>query len=207
MSKFFPGQFMRVRINGTTLAVMVRAVGPFADEPHEADLAVQTSATNTVSSGWGWVSADAVGESGGGPGRPYPPAPPNLDTIIERSRVDALERRADTRDTALNEVQLTLGKVEASINDVFRQLAGIRSRVRAEELEGCECDRRLDALETARAWIDTQEVKARMDKHNERLDVLERRIAGQIDSASVYRRLNRIESALTLPILTTKPKE
>lgn len=151
MSKFFPGQDIRVRINGITLAVMVRAVGPFADEPNEAewpDIVHHPAAPERV----------AETSTGG-----YPIG------MIERSRVDALERRADTRDT-------TLAKLEASINDVFRQLEGIRSRAKAEELEGRERDRRLDALEQARAWIDTQEVKARMDNHNERLRNLQDRI-------------------------------
>lgn len=69
----------------------------------------------------------------------YPIRPSHV--LIERSRVDALERRADTRDTMLVDMR-----------------------------------NRLDALETARAWIDTQEVKARMDNHNERLRNLQDRI-------------------------------
>lgn len=139
MSAFVPGQVISITIDDTTLNVMVRSV-----------------------------------EIAGGPGRPYQPervadtstGGQPLEQIIERSRVDALERRADTRDTAF-------AKLEAAVTDVFRQLAGVRLRAKAEELEGRERDRRLDSLETARAWIDTASVKDRLDTHATRLSAIE----------------------------------
>lgn len=209
MSAFVPGQVISITIDDTTLNVMVRSV-EIAGGPKTS-----TSATNTVSGGRGWVHALAGGDgqsggAAGGPGRPYQPervadtstGGQPLEQIIERSRVDALERRADTRDTVLNEIQLAIAKVEASISDVFRQLVNARREDAHLHDRINTHTNRIEPLEATLAKVETvfANHNERLVKHRDRLGALETSRNDRLDA------LERIAETASR-FFNLKPKE